>query len=201
MRVLGLLILLPIFIQAAAASDEGNVANAEIYLPTGTQEVGLSAGYLLPHRLTVNHTTKQQGPALMPSWGMVLNDPAGDGWYRGQVILGVEIVYIEFLKPTISHGVGFTPRIKYSFVALDRLRPYGEFGGGPFWTDLSGRIPEQSSRLNFIVTAGFGISWFVTTQLALNAGYRFHHISNGGTRMPNRGLNSSLPFAGFSMFF
>ena len=29
-------------------------------ITVGTQEVGLSVGYLLPHRLTQDHTTKQQ---------------------------------------------------------------------------------------------------------------------------------------------
>ncbi|MBI3355409.1 MAG: hypothetical protein HY038_01300, partial [Nitrospirae bacterium] len=56
------------------------VAQAAEVSPTitiGTQEIGLTAGYLLPHRLTKDHTTKQQGPALMPSWMMTLTDPIG----------------------------------------------------------------------------------------------------------------------------
>ena len=44
----------------------------------GTQEVGLNVGYLLPHRLTTDHTTKQEGPAFMPYWMMTLTDPIGD---------------------------------------------------------------------------------------------------------------------------
>lgn len=170
-------------------------------ITVGTQEVGLTAGYLLPHRLTTDHTTKQQGPAVMPSWMMTLTDPVGDGWYRGQVSIGAEVVYIQFQEPVLTHGIGFTPKIKYSFVALDRVRPYVEFAGGPFWTDLGGRIPEESTQFNFVLTAGFGVSWFITPQTAFNVGYRFHHISNAGTHYPNLGLNSSLPFGGFSFYF
>lgn len=170
-------------------------------ITVGTQEVGLTAGYMLPHRLTVDHTTKQQGPAFMPSWMMTLTDPVGDGWYRGQVSIGAEVVYIQFREPVLTHGIGFTPKIKYSFVALDQVRPYVEFAGGPFWTDLGGRVPEESSRFNFVLTAGFGLSWFITPQTSLNVGYRFHHISNAGTRYPNLGLNASLPFGGFSFYF
>src|SRR6476620_7512622 len=138
---------------------------------------------------------------LMPSWMMTLTDPIGGSWYRGQVSLGAEMVYIQFQEPFLTHGLGFTPKIKYTFVALDRLRPYVEFAGGPFWTDLAGKIPEESSRFNFILTAGFGISYFLTNQVALNVGYRFQHISNAGTHYPNLGLNASLPFGGFSFFF
>jgi hypothetical protein len=185
----------------AALSSPVHAADPTPKIMVGTQEVGLSVGYLLPHRLTQDHTTKQQGVAFMPSWMMTLTDPIGDSWYRGQVSLGAEMVYIQFQEPFLTHGVGFTPKIKYSFVALDRIRPYAEFAGGPFWTDLAGKIPEESSRFNFVLTAGFGISYFLTDQAALNVGYCFQHISNGGTRYPNLGLNASLPFGGFSFYF
>lgn len=170
-------------------------------ITVGTQEVGLTAGYLLPQRLTKDHTTKQKGPALMPSWMMTLTDPVGSGWYRGQVSLGAEMVYIQFQEPILTHGVGFTPKIKYTFVALDQVRPYAEFAGGPFWSDLTNKVPEESSQFNFILTAGFGLSWFLTDQAAFNVGYRFQHISNAGTHYPNIGLNASLPYGGFSFYF
>ena len=170
-------------------------------ITVGTQEVGLTAGYMFSHRLTELHTTKQHGPALMPSWMMTLTDPIGDSWYRGQISIGAEMVYLQFREPILTHGVGFTPRIKYTFVALGRLRPYAEFTGGPFWTDLGGNIDEQANEFNFVLSGGVGLSWFVTPQLAANAGYRFHHISNAGTAFPNLGLNASLPFGGFSFYF
>jgi lipid A 3-O-deacylase len=170
-------------------------------ITVGTQEVGLTAGYMFSHRLTELHTTKQHGPALMPSWMMTLTDPIGDSWYRGQVSIGAEMVYLQFREPILTHGVGITPRIKYTFVALGRLRPYVEFTGGPFWTDLGGNIDEQANEFNFVLTGGVGLSWFLTPQLAANAGYRFHHISNAGTAFPNLGLNASLPFGGFSFYF
>ncbi|MBK9308779.1 MAG: acyloxyacyl hydrolase [Nitrospira sp.] len=170
-------------------------------ITVGTQEVGITAGYMFSHRLTELHKTKQHGPAVMPSWMMTITDPIGDSWYRGQVSLGAEMVYLEFREPLVTHGIGFTPRIKYTFVALGRLRPYMEFAGGPFWTDLGGRIREQANEFNFVLLGGVGVSWFLTPQLAVNAGYRFHHISNAGTAFPNLGLNASLPFGGFSFYF
>ena len=195
-RVLTTFVLGAVMTAPGAYAAEGSPA-----ITVGTQEVGLTAGYMLPHRLTADHTTKQKGPAFMPSWMMTLTDPVGDGWYRGQVSIGAEVVYIQFNEPVLTHGIGFTPKIKYSFVALDQVRPYVEFAGGPFWTDLGGKIPEESSRFNFVLTAGFGLSWFISPQTSLNVGYRFHHISNAGTRYPNLGLNASLPFGGFSFYF
>lgn len=196
LRALCLLLLICTITTVAQAAD-----SVVPHITVGTQEIGLSAGYLLPHRLTQGHTTKQQGVALMPSWMMTLTDPIGDSWYRGQVSIGAEVVYIQFQEPFLTHGMGFTPKIKYTMVAFDRIRPYAEFAGGPFWTDLAGKIPEESARFNFVLTAGFGCSYFITPQVSFNVGYRFHHISNAGTRYPNIGLNSSLPFGGFSFYF
>lgn len=41
-------------------------------------------------------------------------------------------------------------------------------------------------------------AWLLTPQWALNIGFRFFHISNGGIETPNSGLNFGLPFAGLS---
>lgn len=170
-------------------------------ITVGTQEVGLTVGYMIPHRLTEEHKTNQQGPVFMPSWMMTITDPVGNGWYRGQVSIGAEVVYIQFREPVLTHGIGFTPKIKYTFVGLDKIRPYVEFAGGPFWTDLAGEVPEESVEFNFILSAGFGLSWFITSQTSFNVGYRFQHISNAGIQFPNLGLNASLPFGGFSFYF
>jgi hypothetical protein len=196
-----LLVYILLIMLMAALPSTIHAADPTPQITVGTQEVGLSVGYLLPHRLTQDHTTKQQGVAFMPSWMMTLSDPIGNSWYQGQVSVGAEMVYIQFQEPFVTHGVGFTPKIKYTFVALDRIRPYAEFAGGPFWTDLAGKIPEESSQFNFVLMAGFGVSYFLTDQAALNVGYRFNHISNGGTQYPNLGINASLPYGGFSFYF
>ncbi|NJN36266.1 MAG: hypothetical protein HC794_03420 [Nitrospiraceae bacterium] len=49
---------------AAPSVQAGDVAPT---ITVGTQEVGLTAGYMFSHRLTELHTTKQHGPAVMPS--------------------------------------------------------------------------------------------------------------------------------------
>jgi opacity protein-like surface antigen len=131
---------------------------------------------------------------------MTLTDPIGSDWYRGQVSFGAEFLAFETSEPLTGYGVGITPKLQYAFVGLNRLRPYFEGGGGPLWTDLGGHVPEQPGEFNFAVWGGAGAAWFLTSHWALNVGYRFVHISNGGTRTPNSGLNFGLPFAGISYF-
>ena len=166
--------------------------------PVGTQTVGVAVGPFFPIRLMPSQSSKLFGTAIMPSWSMTVTDPIGSSWYRGQVSLGAELLAFETSEPLSGYGVGVTPKLQYTFVSLDRLRPYLEGGGGPLWTDLGGQVPEQPGEFNFAVWGGAGGSWLLTPHWALNVGYRFVHISNGGTRTPNSGLNFGLPFAGVS---
>ncbi|MDO8355481.1 MAG: acyloxyacyl hydrolase [Nitrospirota bacterium] len=167
----------------------------------GTQAVGLAAGPFFPIRLLPGQSSKLFGGAAIPSWAMTLTDPVGSSWYRGQIALGAELLGFRTSEPKTASGVGVTPKLEYRLTGFGRLRPYIEGGGGPLWTDLGGRVPEQPGQFNFVVWGGAGCAWLLTPQWALNAGYRFVHISNAGTRTPNSGLNFGLPLVGISYSF
>ena len=152
------------------------------YATIGTQTVGVAVGTFFPIRVMPSQSSKLFGTAAMPSWSMTITDPIGSNWYRGQVALGAEFLVLGTSEPVTGYGVGVTPKLQYTFVGLDRLRPYIEGGGGPIWTDLGGRVPEQPGQFNFVLWGGAGCAWVLTPQWALNVGYRFVHISNGGTR-------------------
>ncbi len=164
----------------------------------GTQTVGLALGPFFPIRVMPSQSSKLFGIAVLPSWSITITNLIGSGWYQGQVSLGAELPALRTSEPVTAYGVGFTPKLQYVFVGLNRLRPYFEGGGGPLWTDLGGDVPEQPGELNFAVWGGAGGTWFLTHHWGLNIGYRFVHISNGGTRTPNSGLNFGLPFLGLS---
>jgi hypothetical protein len=164
----------------------------------GTQTVGLAIGPFFPIRLMSSQSSKLFGTAIMPSWSMIATDPIGSTWYRGQVSFGAELLAFVTSEPVTGYGVGITPKLHYSFISFDRLRPYIEGGAGPLWTDLGGQVPEQPGQFNFAVWGGAGAAWILTPQWAVNVGYRFVHISNGGTSTPNSGLNFGLPFFGLS---
>lgn len=180
-----------------------SLLRADSSFPTlrlGSQEVGLSIGPILPWRVKQAQVTKLFGVGAVPSWSIALTDPIGHGWYEGQIRLGVELVALQTTEPVATASLGIAPKMSYSFTGLGRFRPYVEGGGGPMWTDLGGRVPEQPGWFNFVVQGGGGFAYFVTPNLAINAGGRFYHISNGGTRPTNRGLNFGMPYLGFSWF-
>jgi lipid A 3-O-deacylase len=164
----------------------------------GTQTVGLVAGGMLPVRLLEPQSSKLNGVAVHPSWQITLTDPIGGSWWSGTIALGAEAAFLGVTEPTGAYGVGFTPKLVYTFTSFGRLKPYIEGGGGPLWTNFDGRIREQGSDFNFLVWGGTSVSYDLTTHWALNIGVRFSHISNSGLYAPNSGLNYLLPFAGVS---
>jgi hypothetical protein len=192
----GLLAVLCLVPYRHAIADE--TANL---VPRGTHELSLMAGPALPVRVLDMQTTKLFGVGLIPSWAVTLTDPIGPRWIRGQVAIGVELLSFRMDEPIVAYGVGLTPKLRYTFTVWDRLRPYVDGGGGPVWTDLGGRVPEQPGQFNFVVWGGVGFSWPATPFWSVNAGARFYHISNAGTRQPNSGLNFWLPFVGITRTF
>jgi len=77
--------------------------------------------------------------------------------------------------------------------------PYLEVTAGVGGSSL--RVVEIRSTLNFVLEAGVGLSYFLTDNLALTAGYRLQHVSNGGTSNPNIGFESDSGTLGVSYFF
>jgi hypothetical protein len=198
------LLAIGIGLLAAALYLPPRIACADVPIPRatiGTQTVGLAVGPFFPIRVLPSQSSKLFGTAVMPSWSITITDPIGSNWYQGQVSLGAELLMLGTSEPLTGYGVGITPKLQYAVVGLNRLRPYIEGGGGPLWTDLGGHVPEQPGEFNFAVWGGAGGAWYLTPRWALNVGYRFVHISNGGTRTPNLGLNYGLPFAGISYSF
>ncbi|MFO0775236.1 MAG: acyloxyacyl hydrolase [Nitrospiraceae bacterium] len=134
----------------------------------------------------------------MPTWSIGLTDPIGQGWYEGQLRLGVEVHILRTDRPLVTESVAVTPKMTYVFTHGGHWRPFIDGGGGPIWTELGGKIPEQPGWFNFLVFGGGGVSYAVTPRLSLVLGGRFAHISNAGTRPTNRGVNYGLPYVGLS---
>lgn len=166
--------------------------------PIGTQTIGLTTGPFFPLRVGPSQSSKLFGEAFMPSWMVTLTEPIGSSWYQGQLALGAELVAFHTRNPMTAYGIGLTPKMVYTSTAFGRVRPFIEGGGGPVWTDLGGRIPEQPGQFNFLVWGGAGGAYYFTPGWAIQAGYRVMHISNAGTRSPNSGLNFGLPFIGLT---
>jgi len=125
--------------------------------------------------------------------------PLGPGPLHGSFEVGLEPLYQRYTEPhdAFFAGLGLTGR--YHFLSLGRFVPYVEGAAVAGGTDL--KIREIASDFTFVVWVGAGMAYFVTDRTALYGGYRYQHVSNGNTEVPNRGFESHTGVAGVSFFF
>jgi lipid A 3-O-deacylase len=136
---------------------------------------------------------------VTPRVSYLFFSPFGSGWFRGAFEPGLEGWFQHYLSPESANAEGLKLAARYHFIGLGRLVPYLEGTAGAGGSSL--KVPEINSAFTFVLEAGAGLSYFVTDEVAINAGYRFQHISNGHTSNPNRGFNSDTGVVGVSFFF
>jgi hypothetical protein len=79
------------------------------------------------------------------------------------------------------------------------VQPYVKVGLGILY--MSQTTLEQSTQINFFEQAGLGVHYFITKNLSLAAEGLYRHISNGGIKEPNGGLNAFFLSLGFAKNF
>jgi hypothetical protein len=125
--------------------------------------------------------------------------PFGSGLVRSALEPGVEGWFQYYLSPNEATAEGLKLAMRYHLIGFGRLVPYFEATAGAGGTSL--RVKEIDSAFTFVVEAGGGLAYFITDTVALNADYRFQHISNGHTSNPNRGFNSDTGIGGVAFYF
>ena len=190
---------------AAALAVLALVCPATAYDPEatfarGTTVFGLQVGGGAANNLEGHRTVSDISfLTVTPRVSYLFFNPFGSGLLRSAVEPGVEGWFQYYFSPHEATAQGLKLAVRYHLIGLGRLVPYVEGTAGAGGTSL--RVREIDSTLTFVLEAGAGLSYFVTEAVALNAGYRFQHISNGHTSNPNRGFNSDAGMGGVSFYF
>ncbi|OLB98307.1 MAG: hypothetical protein AUH30_08120 [Candidatus Rokubacteria bacterium 13_1_40CM_68_15] len=124
---------------------------------------------------------------------------AGGSFLYGTFEPGLEAIYQRYTKPQDKYYAGLALSGRYHFLSLGRFVPYIELLAAAGGTNL--RVAEIDSDFAFWLAGGVGASFFVTDNVALYAGYRMIHVSNGHTKDPNRGFEADTGVAGVSFYF
>jgi hypothetical protein len=161
----------------------------------GLQVGGGAANNIEGHRYVSDISFITETPRL----SYLFFNPFGSGLLRSAFEPGLEGWFQQYLSPHSATAQGLKVTGRYHLIGLGRFVPYLEGTAGAGGTSL--RVPEIDSTFTFVLEAGAGLSYFVTDKLAVNAGYRFQHISNGHTSNPNRGFNSDSGVVGVSYYF
>ncbi len=169
-------------------------------LRKGQQEFTFLLGY--GDQLDLPRGTKGEDREFLfftPRWGIVLTDPVGVGLLRGGLeFLTEPSAIITADTPRILSG-GIAALLKYNFYTGTRLMPFLEGGAGLMVS--TDRLGGQGSSFNFTPQGGAGFHYFLNREWAFTFAYRFWHASNGGSAVPNRGVNVSTFFVGLAYFF
>jgi hypothetical protein len=174
--------------------------DAEVAFARGTTIVGLQVGGGAANNVEGHRTVSDISfLTATPRVSHLFFAPFGSGLLRSAVEPGIEGWFQYYLSPHEATAQGAKVAMRYHLIGFGRLVPYLEGTAGAGGTSL--RVPEINSMFTFVLEAGAGMAYFVTNTVALNAGYRFQHISNGHTSNPNRGFNSNTGIGGVSFYF
>ncbi|MDD4879650.1 MAG: acyloxyacyl hydrolase [Candidatus Omnitrophica bacterium] len=117
----------------------------------------------------------------------------------GMFLFMVEPFVNPVVKPSSNYEAGCSLGLKYAYPVTSKFYPYIEGGTGGIY--ISERTRDQGSHANFVDHAGAGVYYFIKDNIALNAGYRYRHISNLGIKKPNSGIDTNSVIAGVSLFY
>lgn len=102
------------------------------------------------------------------------------------------------LIPKNVYGFGVSPiGFTFRFRTARRMQP--QFGCTGGFLHFQDPVPNpQGTNWNFTATGGGGLRFVLSHGRSIDAGYMFHHISNGRRPRENPSLNTNLVYFGFS---
>lgn len=96
------------------------------------------------------------------------------------------------------YGFGIAPvGLQMNFRPRKRLQPFVGASGGLMY--FNKRIPNDfGDRFSFTADVGAGVEYRLRNGRAVNFGYKFYHISNGGLGSNNPGIDNNLFYVGYT---
>ncbi len=118
---------------------------------------------------------------------------------KGKLTFYLEPQFNPLLRPSDQYEVGIGFGAEYRFNITKNIDGY--IMGGSGLHHISFGSQSQAEGFNFNDTLGFGLYIHISKRSAVNMGLRLRHISNGGIKKPNKGINNYFATLGYSIFF
>ncbi len=117
---------------------------------------------------------------------------------------GFSLNYFNFSFPEVlGHSVALYPYIEPYIRPQKKLSISFRFGMGPAWVTRiydAETNPDNfffSNHLSFIAMVNAAVNYRLSSRLTTRAAFNYNHISNGGIKQPNTGMNFPTLNAGF----
>lgn len=158
--------------------------------------VGYHYGIILPHSSEIRNVSDSNpwGLELNLSWHLLSRNT----WEYCYCFprTGVSLFYTNFMKPeVIGSSISLYPYIEPYFGAQKKLNGSFRFGIGPaYMTKIFDETtnPENqfvSTHLSFVVLLRMSMNYRINELTGVSLTGGFNHISNGGIKNPNLGIN------------
>ncbi|MCK5888401.1 MAG: acyloxyacyl hydrolase [Methylococcales bacterium] len=199
-KTVSILLILTLNSFLPTAHAEGSITNKFGY---GKIHAGLQTGWGKAFSLGIagnGDGRHVEYAAILPQFSVGLTDVVADSsWLKGNLDAIFEGEFLIGYEPNSGYSAGLGLLLRYNFLSFDQWAPYVELGGG--FGVLEFDLRDQADGLIFYPQAGLGVHYFATDELSLDLGWRFHHMSNADSEMPNNSINASLLQVGFSWYF
>jgi hypothetical protein len=118
---------------------------------------------------------------------------------RGCLSFYAEPQFNPVIDPRIDSECGVGLGIQYTYPFRNGFSAYIMGGIGPHY--ISVVTEKQANGFLWSDVIGTGFYYHLTKNSALNAGYRFRHLSNSSFAIPNGGINANIVIIGYAVFF
>lgn len=204
-RLLRRLLIINLITVNSFAQDNDSLSKSKKVANIFSIGLGIQHGFIFAHSRAVQNTKGANPTGIELSFGWQRNDT--ETWnlcncfpkkglllfyYDYDVrILGKSFGAAYFLEPVYKVG----NKTFFSFRGIAGLA-YLTY---PFDSIYNSTNQSYSSAIGGYLLLGIGLSYMINTQWWLNTTINYQHISNGGLRQPNKGIN--WPTAGISVIY
>ena len=198
----------PIAITVNATGQEKNIGDTSVVkAPRDIFSIGLGVqhGFIFAHSAAVQNTKGAHPTGVELNFGWQRNDATVWNlcncfpkrglmlaWYDyDSKVLGKSLGASYFLEPVYRLG----EKTFFSFRGVAGLA----YLTNPFDSVHNPGNQSYSSTIGGYLLFGIGLSFMIKEKWLLNGSINYQHISNGGLRQPNKGIN--WPTAGISLIY
>jgi opacity protein-like surface antigen len=186
----------------AALPARAGAEDASFFL-LGPQQLGFAVGY--GHGIEAAGSGRLEGHEVRelivrPHWQIELTRrPEEPAWYGGGLAFRLEGTILANFRPRTGVAAGVGMLLRYNFLRWQPFEPYLQGGAGVM--DLAFGLADQADGLVFTPEGGAGFCYPISPNVSMDAGVRFHHMSNANSNLPNGGIDSIQFMLGLAYHF
>jgi len=178
-----------------------------------TQEFGFWGGYSPTSTIAIGVTHDRKLFTLNGKYSIVVlnSEHTSLRWVSEVVPIAVlrqpteqyynSVVDAVLTQPSNTfYAYGVTPLgLQFSGFRHRKVQPFVDIHAGLLYFNENVPVPT-ARRFNFTFNFGAGVEVFASDRGALTVGFKYHHLSNNETARANPGVDSPMPYVGYSWY-